>query len=189
MSSKDNSLTDPRRTVRLVRINQPPSLYRTATCNVKLTNTVLLSSRLHHCSIICRISPASEGFEPQTLPLDGNGGLPSPDFLVKIHSQMLDPPVQLKYSCTVCSWLVLTLIITVWRWCISEQLTDVIINWCGYSVEPIAIQCIALVQSDSVLSRQSCKWFWSTLLEVSHRFVAKPCCLCCIPTISQMCLD
>ena len=43
---------------------EPPSVHlqsphKTANCNATLTNTVLPSSRLHYCSIICRISPAS----------------------------------------------------------------------------------------------------------------------------------
>jgi len=54
------------------------SLCKTANYNVKMTNTVLRSSRLHRCSIICRISPASGGLVPRhpsgALSLDPNGG-------------------------------------------------------------------------------------------------------------------
>jgi len=68
-------------------MNSPPSpcrlwLYKTTNFNAKLTNTVLLSSTLHHCSIIWRIWPASGGLvtRPPTgvFPLDPNRGLLSP---------------------------------------------------------------------------------------------------------------
>jgi len=40
---------------------------QSANYDAKLTNTVLLSSTLHHCSMICRISPASGGLIPADL--------------------------------------------------------------------------------------------------------------------------
>jgi len=67
-------------------------------------NILLLSSRVHHCSIICTISPASVGLVPQAsytgaLPLDPNGGLSSPKLPDKPPPfQIPDPPLRL------CPW-------------------------------------------------------------------------------------
>ena len=67
------------------------SLYKTTSCNAKLTNTVLLSSRLHHkCSIFSRISPAAQisywclAYRPKS----GTSILQTP---CGIPSQIVDP--------------------------------------------------------------------------------------------------
>jgi len=83
-----------------------PSLYKTIKYNTELTKTVLLSSILHQCSIICRISPASGdvSHRPSTraLCLDPNGELTSPDSLT--NSRFPNPGSSPGYTAYQLKW-------------------------------------------------------------------------------------